>query len=84
MVYPRCFSRLSAWEVVNTFASFTGRDSRKPSAVYGFKSETITFSALYRQRKHGLNFGIAKIQRYELCGDKCRKKQVLQNKKRGG
>ena len=35
MVYPRCFSRLSACEVVNTFDSFIGRDPRKPSGVYG-------------------------------------------------
>lgn len=31
----------SACEVVNTFDSFTGRDSRKPSAVYCFRSESM-------------------------------------------
>ena len=41
MVYPRCLRRLSACEVVSTFDSFTGRDSRKPSGVYGFKSESM-------------------------------------------
>ena len=41
MTYPRCLSRLSACEVVNTFDSFTGRDSRKPSGVYGFKSVSM-------------------------------------------
>ena len=30
---PRCFNKLRACEVVSTFDSFTGRDSRKPSAV---------------------------------------------------
>ncbi len=35
ITYPRCFRRLSACEVVNIFDSFTGRDSRKPSGVYG-------------------------------------------------
>ena len=41
MTYPRCLSRLSACEVVSTFDSFTGRDSRKPSGVYGFKSVSM-------------------------------------------
>ena len=41
MTYPRCFSRLSACEVVNTFDSFTDGGARKPSGVYGFKSESM-------------------------------------------
>lgn len=38
MIYPRCLSKLSACEVVKTFDSFAGRDSRKPSGVWSFKS----------------------------------------------
>mgnify|MGYP003298469022 CR=1 FL=1 len=34
-------TNLSACEVVNTFDSFTGCDSRKPSGVYGFKSVSM-------------------------------------------
>ena len=41
MRYPRCLSRLSACEVVRTFSLFTGRDSRKPSGVYGLQSESM-------------------------------------------
>lgn len=33
MMYPRCLNRLSVCEVVNVFATFTGRDSRNPSGV---------------------------------------------------
>lgn len=38
MTYPRNLRRLSACEMVRIFSFFTGRDSRKPSGVYGFKS----------------------------------------------
>ena len=41
MTYPRCLSRLSASEVERTFSLFTGRDSRKPSGVYGLQSESM-------------------------------------------
>ncbi|MFR1173690.1 MAG: hypothetical protein ACLSEA_09200 [Thomasclavelia ramosa] len=41
MRYPRCLSRLSACEVVRIFSLFTGRDSRTPSGVYGFKSVSM-------------------------------------------
>ncbi len=41
MTYPRNLRRLSACEVVRIFSSFAGRDSRKPSGVYGFKSVSI-------------------------------------------
>ena len=41
MTYPRNLRRLSACEVVRIFSFFTGRDSRKPSGVYGFKSESM-------------------------------------------
>ena len=41
MTYPRNLRRLSACEVVRIFSSFAGRDSRKPSGVYGFKSVII-------------------------------------------
>ena len=41
MIYPRNLRRLSACEMVRIFSSFTGRDSRKPSGVYGFKSESM-------------------------------------------
>lgn len=41
MTYPRNLRRLSACEMVRIFSFFTGRDSRKPSGVYGFKSVSI-------------------------------------------
>ena len=41
MIYPRNLRRLSACEVERTFSSFTGRDSKKPCGVYGFKSESM-------------------------------------------
>jgi len=41
MTYPRCLSRLSACEAVSILDSFTGRYSRKPSGVYGFKSVSM-------------------------------------------
>ncbi len=41
IVYPLCFSKLSACEVVKTFSLFTGRESRKPSGVYGLQSESM-------------------------------------------
>ena len=41
MIYPRCLSRLSACEAVSILDFFTGRDSRKPSGVYGFKSVSM-------------------------------------------
>lgn len=41
MTYPRNLRRLSGCEVVRIFSSVTGRDSRKSSGVYGFKSESM-------------------------------------------
>lgn len=46
IVYPRCLRRLSACKVVNTLDLFTGCDSRKPSGVYGFKSESMCQTAV--------------------------------------
>ena len=60
MTYPRNLRRLSACEVVRIFSSFTGRDSRKPLGVYGFKSESMCQIAVRIIRQIAMMLGTKK------------------------
>lgn len=75
MIYPRCLSRLSACDVVSTLDSFTGRDSRKPSGVYGFKSVSMCQIAVRSIRQMAMMAFLcprrAFMRRYRVVNSGC-------------